>query len=77
MLNLFKRPIEIETVEAWAKLLEDIAKVAILAVPMIIFGQNGVLFKIASSFTLMFVSYATLVLGKQLRKHKYQLSKED
>lgn len=30
MLNLFKRPIEVETLEAWAKMVEDIAKVAIL-----------------------------------------------
>ncbi|VEB24441.1 hypothetical protein [Avibacterium volantium] len=77
MLNLFKRPIEVETLEAWAKMVEDIAKVAILAVPVIIFGQNGILFKIASSFTLMFVAYATLLVGKQLRKLKPKLSKGD
>ncbi|MFU2047811.1 hypothetical protein ACLSZ3_00835 [Avibacterium gallinarum] len=77
MLNLFKRPIEVETLEAWAKMSEDIAKVEILAVPVIIFGQNGILFKIMSSLTLMFVIYATLVAGKLLRKHKFQLSKED
>lgn len=77
MLNLFKRPIEVETLEAWAKMVEDIAKVAILAVPVIIFGQNGILFKILSSLTLMFVIYATLVAGKLLRKHKSLLSKED
>ncbi|MFU2088620.1 hypothetical protein [Avibacterium avium] len=77
MLNLFKCPIEVETLEAWAKMVEDIAKVAILAVPVIIFGQNGILFKIMSSLTLMFVIYATLVAVKLLRKHKSQLSKED
>ncbi|MCW9714657.1 hypothetical protein [Avibacterium sp. 21-594] len=77
MLNLFKRPIEVETLEAWAKMVEDIAKVAILALPVIVFGQNGVLFKIASSFTLMFVAYATLLVGKQLRKLKPKLSKGD
>ncbi|MCW9718427.1 MULTISPECIES: hypothetical protein [unclassified Avibacterium] len=77
MLNLFKRPIEIETLEAWAKMSEDMAKVAILAVPMIIFGQNGTLFKIISSFTLVFIAYATLAVGKQLRKLKPKLSKED
>lgn len=53
MLNLFKRPIEVETLEAWAKMVEDIANVVILAVPVIIFGQNGILFKIMSSLTLM------------------------
>ncbi|MCW9698030.1 hypothetical protein [Avibacterium sp. 20-129] len=77
MLNLFKRPIEIETLEAWAKMSEDMAKVAILAVPMITFGQNGTLFKIISSFTLVFIAYATLAVGKQLRKLKPKLSKED
>ena len=33
MLNLLKRPIEVETLDTWAKILEDMAKVAILAIP--------------------------------------------
>ncbi|UXN36255.1 hypothetical protein N8E87_08695 [Avibacterium paragallinarum] len=31
MLNLPKRPIDTDTLDAWAKMLEDIAKAALLA----------------------------------------------
>lgn len=36
MLNLFKQPMETTTFEAWAKMSDDIAKVAILAVPVML-----------------------------------------
>ncbi|BBE95117.1 hypothetical protein [Haemophilus influenzae] len=79
MLNLLKRPIEVETLEAWAKILEDMAKVAILAVPVVAFGQNNTYFKIASSVALLFMAYFALLGGKLIRKHKLFLSssKED
>lgn len=77
MLNLLKRPIESETLDAWAKILEDIAKVAILAVPVVIFGQSGVFFKGASTLALLMSAYFALICGKQIRKHKTYLSSED
>lgn len=76
VFNLLKRPIETETLDAWAKILEDIAKVSILALPVVIFGQSGVFFKIASSVALMYVAYFALIGGKQIRKHKTFLSSE-
>lgn len=75
--NLLKRPTEPETLDAWAKILEDIAKVAILALPVIIFGQNGVFFKFASSVAILMIAYFSLIGGKQIRKHKHYLSTED
>ncbi|MCF7522118.1 hypothetical protein L4G92_08695 [Neisseria sp. ZJ106] len=77
MFNLLKRPIETETLDAWAKILEDIAKVAVLALPVVIFGQNGVAFKAASSIALLTIAYFALIGGKQIRKHKTFLSTED
>ncbi|KAA6207995.1 hypothetical protein [Avibacterium paragallinarum] len=77
LFNLLKRPIETETLDAWAKILEDIAKVALLALPVVIFGQNHFLFKLASSFALLLIAYLALIGGKQIRKHKPYLSKED
>ncbi|WP_245872508.1 hypothetical protein [Avibacterium endocarditidis] len=76
-VKFIQTPDRSRNLRSLGKMVEDIAKVAILAVPVIIFGQNGILFKIMSSLTLMFVIYATLVAGKLLRKHKSQLSKED
>lgn len=77
VFNLLKRPIETETLDAWAKILEDIAKVALLALPVVIFGQNGFSFKVASSIALLLISYFALIGGKQIRKHKAFLSKGD
>lgn len=77
MLNLLKRPIERETLDAWAKILEDIAKVALLALPVVIFGQSQIFFKVASSLALLLTAYFALIGGKQIRKHKPYLSKED
>lgn len=74
MFNLLQRPIESETLDSWAKILEDIAKVAILAIPVVIFGQNANFFKGASTLALLMVAYFSLIGGKQIRKHKKYLS---
>lgn len=39
MFNLIMRPIEPETLEDWKKISIDIAKVAILAIPVIFYGK--------------------------------------
>ncbi len=36
MFNLFRSPIEKSSLSAWSKLTDDIAKVAILAMPVIL-----------------------------------------
>ena len=40
MLNLFKLPIEKSSLEAWSKLSDDVAKVDILAMPVILYGET-------------------------------------
>lgn len=77
MFNLLKRPIEVETLESWAKILEDIAKVALLALPVVVFSENGIIFKVVSCIVLFTITYVGLVSGKQIRKHKQFLSTED
>ena len=46
MLNLFKLPIEKSSLEAWSKLSDDVAKVAILAMPVILYGETVFLLKV-------------------------------
>ena len=46
MLNLFTRPIEKETLENWAKLAGDIGKVAILAIPVLLYGKDPIFLKL-------------------------------
>jgi len=40
MYNLFRKPIEKTSFESWAKVSDDIAKVAILACPVILYGKD-------------------------------------
>ena len=59
MLNLFKLPIEKSSLEAWSKLSDDVSKVAILAMPVILYGEQPLFLKglnISCSLLLMFVS---------------------
>lgn len=77
MLNLFKRPIETETLDAWAKWLEDIAKVSIIAVPVVVFGQYSFVIKALNVLCLLICTYSFMLGGKLIRKHKEKLSKED
>ncbi len=67
MWNLFKKPIEKSSFEAWAKMSDDIAKVAILAVPVIIFGKYTIAFKILNFILLVIAIYLFLIGGRLFR----------
>ncbi|MDU8924485.1 hypothetical protein RYD26_06110 [Pasteurellaceae bacterium LIM206] len=75
--NLFQRPIEKETLDSWAKWLEDIAKVAIIAVPVVFFGNYFLWVKIVNILLLLFCGYSFMLAGKLIRKYKNNLSKGD
>lgn len=77
MINLFKRPIEKDTLDAWAKWLEDVAKVAIIAVPVVFFGEYADIVKTFNIFFLLVCTYSFMLGGKLLRKYKEKLSKEN
>ncbi len=51
MLNIFTKPFEQETLDDWAKLSVDIAKVAILAIPVILYGKDALLIKFINVFS--------------------------
>lgn len=71
MFNLFKRPIETETIDAWSKIADDIAKVAILAIPVMLYGNETVLMKSLNSLLLLTGAYFSLLISRHLRRNKY------
>ncbi|MDH2925840.1 hypothetical protein FW755_05155 [Lonepinella koalarum] len=73
-LNLFKVPIEQDTLDAWAKMAEDIAKVAILALPVVVLGQGEASLKVWSSVALLVVIYSFLLGGRLFRQNKSRSS---
>lgn len=70
MLSIFKRPVEKETLDDWAKISVDMAKVAILAIPVILFGKEPTLAKLINSTLLVLSIYIFLTLGRKLRQLK-------
>ncbi|MBE2897751.1 hypothetical protein KRX11_02095 [Pasteurellaceae bacterium TAE3-ERU1] len=73
MLTLFKRPIEKETLDAWAKMSDDIAKVAILAVPVVILGENAILNKGLNAVMLLMAIFLFMNIARKLRVLKATL----
>lgn len=76
MFNIFKRPINKESLESWTKILDDVAKVAILAIPVILYGVNTVGFRITNSIFLAICAYFCLFSADFLRKHKNDFTEE-
>lgn len=68
MINLFKRPIEKSSFESWAKMADDIAKVAILAIPVILYGKDPISIKIINTALLATAVYLFLVGGRTFRQ---------
>lgn len=68
MFNLFKLPIEKGSLEAWSKLSDDVAKVAILAVPVILYGEKTPAFKGLNIGILIVIIYFFLTIGRVLRQ---------
>ena len=68
MLNLFKLPIEKSALEAWSKLSDDVAKVAILAMPVILYGERQLFLKGLNISFLLIIAYVCLVMGCKFRQ---------
>ncbi|WP_439257323.1 hypothetical protein [Lonepinella sp. BR2271] len=70
MFNLFRQPYENDTLNDWAKLSVDIAKVAILAVPVMLYGDMSMLGKIGNSILLSAGAYLGLYMGRRFHQQK-------
>lgn len=73
MWNITKRPFEKETLDDWAKLSVDVAKVAILAIPVILYGKDPIIIKILNTVLLGVGVYAGLFAGRKFRKMKEEM----
>lgn len=74
MLNLFKRPIEKSSLESWSKITDDIAKVAILAIPVMLYGKDPIYLKAINSILLLIGAYACLLGGRLFRKKSEEIT---
>lgn len=68
MFNLFRSPVEKSSLSAWSKLTDDIAKVAILAMPVILYSEHSLAFKGMNIAFLLIITYVFLAMGREFRK---------
>ncbi|PJG86094.1 hypothetical protein [Conservatibacter flavescens] len=68
MFNILRRPFEKSTFEAWAKIFDDIAKVAFLGIPVIIYGEYPVEFKLFNIVILIVGIYIFILGGRVCRR---------
>lgn len=76
MFRLFKPPFEISTLEAWSKMSDDIAKVAILAIPVMVYSDYSFGFRMFNIIVLSIITLVFLTIGRGLRQGVIRLSKE-
>lgn len=73
MWNIAKKPFEKETLDDWAKLSVDVAKVAILAIPVILYGKDPIIIKIINTVLLGIGVYGGLFAGRSFRRMKGEI----
>ncbi|MGR6981959.1 hypothetical protein ACUHGC_11470 [Testudinibacter sp. P27/CKL/0425] len=66
-INVLKRPIGKTTLDGWATMADDIAKVAILAIPIILYENNPLPIKAGISVFLITSVYTFLFVGKAIK----------
>ena len=62
-LNLFKRPIELSTLESWSKFCDDVGKVAFVAIALMIYSDYVLFIKIGNISALVAITYGFLLTG--------------
>ncbi|MDH2997488.1 hypothetical protein A1D22_07105 [Pasteurellaceae bacterium LFhippo2] len=68
MLNIFKRPVEKASIEAWSKMTDDVAKVALLTIPVILYSKEDLGFKLLNILALFLVIYFFIIIGRFCRR---------
>ncbi|MEN2838571.1 hypothetical protein HPFOLIGI_00739 [Mannheimia haemolytica] len=67
-LILFKRPIELSTLESWSKFCDDVGKVAFIAIPPMIYSNYDLCIKIGNISALLAITYGFLLSGRTIRQ---------
>lgn len=73
-LNPFKRPIRKETLDAWAKIFEDGTKLAIFAIPVVLYGKEQLADKLFLMVSLIVGIYISIVISRLIREYSDYLS---
>ncbi|EFM87537.1 hypothetical protein AP460_01481 [Actinobacillus pleuropneumoniae] len=56
--------------------MDDISKIELLAIPVVLYSPNGLFYKLFNSFVLLFSMYICLFMADFIRKNKENLMEE-
>lgn len=73
-MNIFKRPLHKDSLDSWCNILDDVAKVAILAIPVVLYNEILLTYKVANSAFLACSAYLCLFCADFMRKNKVKLT---
>lgn len=73
LFNIFKKPLNSESIDSWCKALDDIAKISLLGVPVLLYSGNALIYKIINTFLLLLSSYICLLMADFMRRNKAEL----
>lgn len=76
MFSPFKKPLNQESLDSWCKILDDISKVAVLAIPVILYADKPIAYRIVNGISLAICAYFCLYSADKLRKNKNKLTQE-
>lgn len=76
MLSVFQKPFHKESLDSWCKTFDDISKISILTIPVVLYSSNSIFYKISSTILLLICTYSLVYSADFIRKNKENLTKE-
>lgn len=68
MFNIFKKPFNKDSLDAWCKILDDISKIELLAIPVVLYSLNGLFYKLFNS-TVLLSTFAFFIVRSVKKSH--------
>lgn len=68
MFNPIKLPIGKSALGSWAKIIDDIIKVAIITLPAVVYGGGTLVFKVVNSIVLILIIYVLMCASREIHQ---------
>lgn len=72
IVHLLKYPVEKSSFSSWAKISDDVAKVAILAIPVMLYSDNTLPIKLMNIGLLLISIFIFLSGGRTFRQYEQE-----
>lgn len=66
--NIFDRPIEKSSLQAWANIADDLVKAGFIGIATLIYSNESIVFRVVNILLLFLVIYVTILIARILRQ---------